>query len=80
MKFEPDIIFSWDISKNDIPTIAITKIEYDPRTKHLIGTVIDTISGETGGAISVNQTIMQYKLKSLLNQTTPIVLHEAKEN
>lgn len=65
MKFEPDIIISWDISKNDLPVITITQIEYDTTKKHLVGNVLEVIVGETSGAFSINQIISQYKFQKL---------------
>ena len=58
----PDIIISWDISEKDNPIINITKIEYDPKVKHVIGTVIESIDAGTGGAVSINQIIAAYEL------------------
>lgn len=69
MTFEPDIVISWDISQNgDLPTITITNIEYDPKVKHLVATVIDVIQGETCGAISLNQTMARHVIQKRMEE------------
>lgn len=68
MTFEPDIVVSWDISEKDLPTITITSIEYDPKAKHLVGTIIDVIQGETCGAISVNQTMARHVIQEQMKK------------
>lgn len=60
MTFQPDIIVSWDISEKDIPTITITKIEYDPNIKKIVGHVIATINAGQSAAISINQLLSRY--------------------
>lgn len=84
MTFEPDIVVSWDISEKDLSTITITSIKYDPKVKHLVGTVIDVIQGETSGAISLNQTmarhVIQERMKELQQEVEKNNEMECKRN
>ena len=68
MKFEPDIIISWDISPNDLPVITIMQTQYDTTKKHIVGEVLESFVGETDGAISINQIIARHKFLKLLEK------------
>lgn len=67
-RFEPDFIISWDISEKDNPTIVITSIDYEPKAKCIVGTVIDVIQAEGNGAISLNQLMARHNIQNLISR------------